>query len=158
MRFNIQGTVYDVSNIVDAPIDVLIELHRISGMEGQDILDGLAESAQALQSGRMPGHGALMATAAVVWLGKTLAGDKPDSLEAAAAGLALTDIVPVPDVAPPAAGQVVPSDPPTPPASVPATVVVDQPVTAELPSPSPGPTSPIPSPVTASPSGISGQE
>lgn len=157
MRFNIQGTVYDVSNIVDAPIDVLIELHRISGLEGQDILDGLAESAQALQSGRMPGQGALMATAAVVWLGKTLAGDKPASLEAAAAGLAITDIVPVPDVAPPAAGQVVPSDPPTPPASAPATVVA-QPVTAELSSPSPGPTSPIPSPATASPSGISGQE
>lgn len=145
----IQGTVYDVSNIIDAPIDLLFELHRVSGMEGQDILDGMAACAADLQSGRMPGQKALMAQAAVVWLGKALSGVKPASLEEAVAGMALTDIVPVPEVAPPGAEVVVQADPPLPtlPASVPETAA-PQPIPAAGTSPLPGPTSPHPSPVT----------
>ena len=41
MRFRIKGVEYDSSNIVDAPLDLLFELNRLSGLEGQDVVDGL---------------------------------------------------------------------------------------------------------------------
>ena len=55
MKFQIKGVVYDASNIIDAPIDLLMELNRTTGLEGQDVFDGLQASHAEIAAGRMPG-------------------------------------------------------------------------------------------------------
>lgn len=154
MRFRIKGVEYDSSNIVDAPLDLLFELNRLSGLEGQDVVDGLKESGEALLAGRMPGMRGLMATAALVWLGKAIAGEKV-GFEESVAGLSLFDIQQIPDAAPSTAVVEVTPDPPTQPGSVPAIVVEPVP---QVSSPSPGVTYPDQSPSTSSSSATSGPE
>ena len=76
MRFRIKGVEYDSSNIVDAPLDLLFELNRLSGLEGQDVVDGLKESERRCSRAVCPACRGLMATAALVWLGKAIAGER----------------------------------------------------------------------------------
>lgn len=146
MKIRVKGEEFDATNIVDAPIDLLIELHKATGMEGQDILDGMAEGAEQMMAGKSPGMRVLMAFAALVWLGKRRAGQQV-SFEEAVAGLALTDIEPVVEEAP--AEQPVAAPDPTRPGSVPATVVVAQ-EPAVVVSPSPSELLPPPSSSTGS--------
>ena len=100
----------------------------------------------------MPGMRGPMATAALVWLGQAIAGEK-GRLEESVAGLSLFDIEQIPDGAASTAVVEVTPDPPTQPGSVPAIVV--EPVPQVVP-PSPGVTYPDQSPSTSSSSATSG--
>ncbi len=164
MKIQIKGVVYDASDILDAPIDLLMELNRQTGLEGQDVVDGLQAGHADIMAGRMPGMKTLMSTAALVWLGKRIAGEQV-GFEESVAGLSFLDIQPVADPAldePAATTADLAAPDPTQPGSVPAIeaplVVEAQPITLQdEPFRSPGPTSEPPSGSTASPSSTSGQ-
>ena len=94
MKLRVKDETYDVGNIFDSPITLLMELHQLTGMEGQDIMDGLRQT-----EGQVPGQKTLMALAAIVWLGKRRAGIDV-GFEEAVAGLALDDIDLLPDPVP----------------------------------------------------------
>ncbi len=160
MKFQIKGVVYDASNIIDAPIDLLMELNRTTGLEGQDVFDGLQASHAEIAAGRMPGMQALMSTAALVWLGKRIAGEKV-GFEESVAGLSFLDIQMVSEDDDASAPEAVEAEAPGPtrPGSVPAIEAPAEPTRAALqdqPFRSPGPTSEPPSENTDSPSSTSG--
>lgn len=155
MKIRVKGVVYDATNIVDAPINLLLELHKQTGMEGQDILDGMRDGVEQLGSARSPSPKVLMAFAALVWIGKRKAGENI-GFEEAVEGLSMLDIEPIADVPPPASMAPEAAPDPTQPGSVPATVVVAQePAQVVVSSPSPSELLPPPSPSTASPSSTS---
>lgn len=144
MKIKLNGVVYDTTMLIDSQINHVIELNRITGMEGQDVLDGFASAAAALSAGRVPGMDGYMASAAIVWLARRHAGEQV-GFEEACAGLSLEDVFKgIEDDAPqgggvPSSGQ---APDPTPPGSAPVTAVA----APELPTPMLEPVTPAPSP------------
>ena len=134
MKFRIAGIEYDAGKILDAPINDLIELHDQTGMEGSDILAGLADGGTG--GVELFSHRSLMAITACVWLGRRKAGERV-SFQDAVAGLSMPDIEWVAETPAPVAVQPAAPDP-TQPASEPGTSSTDEPL-PDLPSPSPGP-------------------
>lgn len=160
MKISVKGVVYDASNLLDAPINLLTELHRTTGLEGQDVMDGVDELVDRLVANKLPDHGSLLALTALVWLGKRIAGEQV-GFEEAVNGLAVPDIAFVPEPEPQAPAveaattpSVSESPDPTQPGSDPGTVAVPVPVAEQVTavpvpvvvssSPSPGVISPTP--------------
>lgn len=142
MKIKIRGVVYDTSNVIDAPLNLLVQLHQETGMEGQDIIDGLASAAVTAGEGKAPTARELMAYGGLIWLGKRIAGEQV-GFEEASAGLSLPEILEgimtegeQGDASP---GQ---APDPTPPGSAPVTAVA----APELPTPMLEPVTPAPSP------------
>ena len=142
MKFRIAGVDYDAGKILDAPINDLIELHDQTGLEGSDILAGLADGGTG--GVELFSHRSLMAITACVWLGRRKAGEKV-SFQDAVAGLSMPDIEWLADGPAAATGPVQPAAPdPTRPASGPGTPSAGEPLPS-LPSLSPGQASSSPS-------------